>query len=65
MAHHGNTPAAWTCVVIVLIGFTVGGIGLVIYNMSVFWLGVALLPAGMIVGMIMSKLGMGAEPVHQ
>ncbi len=27
-AHHGNTPAAWTAVVVGLLGFTVGGVGL-------------------------------------
>ena len=25
MAHHGNTPAAWTGVMIILVGFVVGG----------------------------------------
>ena len=62
MAHHGNTPAAWTGVMIILVGFVVGGIGLVIENMTVFWVGVALLPAGAIVGKIMQKMGLGAEP---
>ena len=27
-ANHGNTPAAWTAVVVGLIGFVVGGIGM-------------------------------------
>jgi hypothetical protein len=63
MAHHGNTPAAWTGVMIILLGFVVGGIGLIIGSMLLFWIGVALGPAGAIVGKIMQKLGMGAEPV--
>jgi hypothetical protein len=62
MAHHGNTPAAWTGVMIILLGFTVGGIGMVIDNWTMFWVGVALVPAGAIVGKIMSMMGMGAEP---
>ena len=61
MAHHGNTPAAWTGVMIILIGFVVGGIGLVIDNMPLFWVGVALLPVGAIVGKVMQKMGLGAE----
>jgi len=61
--HHGNTPAAWTGVIIILAGFLVGGIGLVILNWPLFWIGVALLPVGGIVGKIMQRLGMGAE-VH-
>jgi hypothetical protein len=61
MSHHGNTPAAWTGVMIILIGFTVGGIGLVVGSMPTFWVGVAMLPVGAIVGKIMQKMGMGAE----
>ena len=62
MAHHGNTPAAWTGVMIILVGFVVGGIGMVIDQWTLFWVGVALVPAGAIVGKIMQKLGLGAEP---
>jgi hypothetical protein len=62
MAHHGNTPAAWTGVLIILVGFVVGGIGLVIDNWPVFWVGVALGPIGIIVGKIMAMMGHGAEP---
>jgi hypothetical protein len=63
-AHHGNTPAAWAGVTIVLIGFLVGGLGLVFENMTVFWVGVALGPIGGIVAAIMSKMGMGEHPVR-
>lgn len=62
-AHHGNTPAAWTAVLIVLVGFVVGGLGLVVDSMVMFWIGVALAPIGGIVGMVMAKMGLGAEPV--
>ena len=60
-AHHGNTPAAWTGVLLMLLGFVVGGIGLVIGSMPVFWVGVALNPLGIIVGKVMQKMGLGAE----
>ena len=63
-AHHGNTPAAWAGVLIVLIGFIVGGVGLVIGSMTVFWVGVALGPIGGIAGMVMSKMGLGEHPVR-
>ena len=41
-ANHGNTPAAWTAVVVALVGFVVGGVGLMLdpVNMTVFWVGV-------------------------
>jgi hypothetical protein len=64
MAHHGNTPAAWTGVTIMLIGFIVGGIGLVMGSMLLFWIGVALQPAGLIVGKVMAMMGMGAETAN-
>ena len=44
--NHGNTPAAWTAVVVALAGFVVGGIGLMMGSMTVFWVGVVLAPAG-------------------
>jgi Family of unknown function (DUF6704) len=62
MAHHGNTPAAWTGVVIILVGFLVGGIGLVIHNWTVFWIGVVIAVVGPIVGKVLQMVGMGAEP---
>jgi hypothetical protein len=61
MAHHGNTPAAWTGVTIMLIGWVVGAIGLMIGDMLLFWIGVALQPVGLVAGAVMSKLGMGAD----
>lgn len=63
MAHHGNTPAAWTGVMIILLGFIVGGIGLVVSSTVLFWIGVALAPIGVIIGKVMQKMGLGAEPV--
>jgi len=60
MAHHGNTPAAWTAVCLALVGFVVGGIGLMVGSMLVFWIGVAFAPVAIIVGMIMSKMGLNA-----
>jgi hypothetical protein len=64
-AHHGSTPAAWTGTGIVLLAFLVGGLGLVLENMVIFWVGVALGPAGAIVGMVMSKMGLGGDPAER
>ena len=63
MAHHGNTPAAWTGVGIVLVGFVVAGLGLVLMSWPLFWVGVALGPVGGVVGIMMARMGYGAEPL--
>jgi hypothetical protein len=58
---HGNTPAAWTAVFIGLIGFVVGGVGLMFspLNYTVFWIGVALLPIALIAFVALNKMGFG------
>lgn len=60
-AHHGNTPAAWTAVVVGLLGFTVGGVGLMLDPVSytVFWVGVGLTLVAAVLFMVMDRLGMG------
>ena len=59
-ANHGNTPAAWTAVVVALVGFVVGGIGLMFepVNMTVFWVGVGITVAAGVVFVVMGKLGL-------
>ncbi len=60
-AHHGNTPAAWTGVAIVLVGFVIAGLGLVLESLPMFFIGCALGPVGGVVGMVMARMGMGGE----
>jgi len=59
-AQHGNTPAAWTAVVVALVGFIVGGVGLMLdpASMTVFWVGVALTAAAGLLFLIMSRMGL-------
>jgi hypothetical protein len=56
--NHGNTPAAWTAVVIGLASFVVGGIGLMVDSMTLFWVGVALTPLALVVGYVMARMGL-------
>jgi hypothetical protein len=56
--NHGNTPAAWTAVMIALASFVVGGVGLMVGSMAVFWIGVALAPLALIVGYVMARMGL-------
>lgn len=65
MSHHddepgdGNSPAAWTAVIIMLIAFTVGTVGLFLEMMWLVWLSVALLVVGIIAGAVMKSMGFG------
>ena len=56
---HGSSPAAWTLVVIITIAFAVGTLALVLGNWPMFWVGVALVPVGALVGWIMKRAGLG------
>ncbi len=60
MAHHGNTPAAWTAVVVALVGFVVGAIGLMLnpVSMTIFYVGVAIVVASGVLFAVMAKLGL-------
>jgi hypothetical protein len=61
MAHHGNTPAAWTGVVIVLVGFVIAGLGLIVGSWLMFWIGVILWPVAGVVVKVMQRMGLGAD----
>ncbi|MEZ5118993.1 MAG: HGxxPAAW family protein [Candidatus Nanopelagicales bacterium] len=57
--NHGRTAAMWTGTTIVTLGFLVGTIAVVLAQPWLFWVGVAMLPLGAIVGKAMAMAGMG------
>lgn len=59
--HHGRTPAAWTGVTIALIAFVIGGVGLLIESMPLFYVGLLLGLVAAVAGGVMSKMGMGSQ----
>jgi hypothetical protein len=63
--NHGNTPAAWAAVAVAMLGFVVGGIGLMFDPVSwvVFWVGVALGCASLVVFVVMARMGLNG-PGH-
>lgn len=56
---HGNSPAAWAAVVIMLIGFTIGTVAFFLDIPAVVWAGAAIIIVGLIVGWLMKRLGYG------
>ena len=62
---HGSSPAAWTAVLVALVGITLGGIALIpTPNWVLFWIGVAISLGSLVVGRVMSAAGMGASDSH-
>lgn len=57
--HHGQTGAMWTAVVIELVGFLLGGISLMIGNWTLFVVAAVICAGGIVVGIVMQKLGFG------
>ncbi|WP_435769416.1 HGxxPAAW family protein [Nocardioides sp. SYSU DS0651] len=58
--NHGNTPAAWTAVLVALVGFVVGAIGMSTspLNWALFWIGCALVVGSAVVFAVLAKLGL-------
>ena len=63
MAHHGNTPAAWTAVAVAMVGFVVGSIALMRdpVSLTLFWIGLAIGLAALPLFFVMAKLGLNAS----
>ena len=61
---HGSTPAAWTLVVLITLGFTVSTVALVIGQWPIFWVGVGIVALGAIVGGVMKAAGLGKKTQH-
>jgi hypothetical protein len=56
---HGNSPAAWTAVIIMLVAFTIGTIAFCFDLPGLVWSSAGLAIVGLIVGWILSKVGYG------
>ena len=58
---HGNTPAAWTCVLIMIVGAAVSSVAYVMASYVGFFAGIAVMLIGLLVGFIMRKAGYGVN----
>jgi hypothetical protein len=57
----GNSPAAWTAVIIMLVAFAVGTVAFFFGQAVIVWAAVGLLLVGAIVGFVLSRLGYGVS----
>ncbi len=62
---HGNTPAAWTAVGIMFLGFLIAGIAVPAERPWLFFVGFAVVAAGVVVGKVMSMMGMGSTVTYK
>lgn len=60
--NHGQTPAMWTGVIIIMVAFTLGCVAVVIAKPWLVAVSAGLIVVGLIVGKVMSMMGYGAKP---
>lgn len=56
---HGHTPAAWTAVAIMFVGFLISGLALPWALEWLFFVGLVVVALGAVVGKVMQMMGMG------
>jgi hypothetical protein len=59
-ASHGNTPAAWTAVTVMFVGFLLSGLALPLELPWLFFVGLGVVALGAVVGKVMQMMGLGA-----
>ena len=64
-ASHGNTPAAWTAVSIMFVGFLISGVALPLEMPWLFFLGLVVVALGAVAGKVMSMMGMGSTVTYK
>lgn len=57
---HGNTPAAWTAVILCIVGFLVGGVAFTVGQYALAIVGGAVALVSPLVGKVMQIMGLGA-----
>ena len=60
-AGHGNSPAAWTAVFVMLAGFTIGTFAFWFELVWLVWVSAGIVVVGAILGKVLSKLGYGVN----
>ena len=60
--NHGQTPAAWTAVIIIMVASVVATLAVMLGNWPLFWVGIGLVVVGAVVGKVMAMAGLGKQP---
>ena len=63
---HGDSPAAWTAVIVMLIGIAAGAVFFFLPNATMVWVCAGIVLLGLVLGFILSKAGYGVNgPKYQ
>jgi ABC-type transport system involved in cytochrome bd biosynthesis fused ATPase/permease subunit len=58
---HGHSPAAWTAVIIMLVGIAIGTFFFFLDMPIVVWIAAGIVVIGLIVGWVMARAGYGVN----
>lgn len=58
---HGESPAAWTAVIVMLIGVAVGTVAFFLHQAWLVWICAGVIAVGALLGVILAKAGYGVN----
>jgi hypothetical protein len=58
---HGDSPAAWTAVIVMLVGIAGGAVFFFLHNAAMVWVCAGVVLLGLLLGLILSKAGYGVN----
>lgn len=58
---HGDSPAAWTAVVVMLIGIAAGTVFFFLHMPTLVWVCVGVVALGLVLGGVLAKAGYGVK----
>lgn len=58
---HGDSPAAWTAVIVMLLGIAVGTVAFFLHQAWLVWICAGVVAFGLLLGVILAKMGYGVN----
>jgi predicted membrane channel-forming protein YqfA (hemolysin III family) len=59
--NHGKTVAAWTAVIVMLVGSTISSIAVLMASPLIFWVGIVVCALGGVAGLVLRSMGYGQK----
>ncbi len=60
--NHGQTPAAWSAVAVLLLGFLLGAVAVLLRTPWLFFVAIGVVVVGALTGKVMAMMGLGQAP---